>query len=70
MNLNLVIPANSGATVRLPRTHAADISKDGEPLRDGDGIVSAHEELDDTVIELAAGQYRFTYPYTPARPAL
>lgn len=69
MSLNLVIPANSSATVRVPRTHAADISKDGQPLRDGDGM-SAHQDRDDTVIELPAGQYRFTYPYTAARPAL
>jgi alpha-L-rhamnosidase len=71
MSLNLLIPANSGATVRVPRTRTADISKDREPLRDGDGIVSAHQDLDDTVIELRAGQYHFTYPYTPpAKPAM
>jgi alpha-L-rhamnosidase len=70
MSLNLVIPANSSATVRVPRTHAADVSNDGEPLRDGEGIVSAQQDADDTVIELKAGQYRFTFPYTPARPIL
>ena len=32
--------------------------------------MSAHQDLDDTVIELQSGQYRFTYPYTAARPAL
>ena len=70
MSLNLAIPANSGATVRLPRTQAADIRESGEPLRDGNGIVSAQQDREDTVIEVEAGQYRFSYPYKPGRPPL
>jgi len=67
--LNAVIPGNSGATVRVPRTHLADITENGRPVGGGNGIVSARQDAEDTVLEVEAGQYNFSYPYSPARPA-
>jgi alpha-L-rhamnosidase len=66
MNLNVVIPANSGATLRVPRIHTADMTESGGPIRPGNGIAGAREEAGDAVFEVAAGEYSFRYPYSPA----
>jgi hypothetical protein len=66
MDLNVVIPANSGAMLRVPRTRVADMTESGSPIRVGNGIASARQETEDAVFDLAAGQYRFGYPYSPA----
>jgi alpha-L-rhamnosidase len=69
MILNVAIPANSGATVRVPETRLADITESGRPIRDGNGIVGARQEADDSVLELEAGQYSFSYRNAPGRHA-
>jgi alpha-L-rhamnosidase len=66
MNLNVVIPANSAAMLRVPRTHIAEMSESGRPIRLGNGIASARQETEDAVFDLEAGQYSFSYPYSPA----
>jgi alpha-L-rhamnosidase len=66
MVLNLAIPANSSAMLRVPRTHLADVTESGRPIRAGNGIANARQETEDAVFDLAAGQYSFRYPYSPA----
>jgi hypothetical protein len=61
-----VIPANSAAMLRVPRTHIAEMSESGRPIRMGNGIASARQETEDAVFDLEAGQYSFSYPYSPA----
>jgi alpha-L-rhamnosidase len=70
INLSLVIPANSGATMRVRATQVADLSEHGAAIREGNGIVSVRQDLADTVVELEAGDYSFSYPqdgYKPVR---
>jgi alpha-L-rhamnosidase len=67
MDLNVVIPANSGAMLRVPRTRVADMTESGRPIRVGNGIASARQETEDAVFDLAAGQYSFRYAYSPAK---
>lgn len=66
MTLNLVIPANSGATLRVPRTQAVDMTESGKPVGVGNGIVSARQDAEDAVLEVESGRYVFSYPYSPA----
>jgi alpha-L-rhamnosidase len=66
MNLNVVIPANSAAMLRVPRTQIADVTESRRPIRLGDGITGARQEAEGAVLELGAGQYRFSYPYSPS----
>jgi alpha-L-rhamnosidase len=66
MNLNVVIPANSTATLRVPRTQIADLTENRRPIRLGDGIVDAHQEAEGAILDLAAGRYSFSYAYSPA----
>jgi alpha-L-rhamnosidase len=68
--LNLLIPANSGATVRVPETRLVDVTENGRPIRAGNGIVSARQDAEDSVVEVEAGQYRFSYPNAPGRRPL
>jgi alpha-L-rhamnosidase len=66
MILNVVIPANSGATLRVPRAQIADMTESGRPIRLGNGIAGVRQETEDVVLEVAAGEYSFRYPYSPA----
>ena len=49
--INAVIPANSGATLRVPRTHLADITENRRPIGGGNGRDSARQDAEDTVLE-------------------
>jgi alpha-L-rhamnosidase len=66
MNLNVVIPANSTATLRVPRTQIADLTENRRPIHLGDGIVSARQQAEGSILELAAGPYSFSYAYSAA----
>ncbi len=53
--LSIEVPANTRATVRLPKAMLADVRESGKAIegrQDGDAVV----------IEVGSGKYRFTYP--------
>ncbi len=62
LNLDLEIPVNTRATVRLPKAQLADITESGNSLIKGDGITSARQDGESVVVEIGSGQYRFVYP--------
>jgi len=70
MMLTVAIPANSGATVRFPRAHLADITENGGPVGVGNGVIDARQDAEDSILEVQAGQYTFSYPHSPAKPVL
>jgi alpha-L-rhamnosidase len=64
MSLDVLIPANSSASVRLQRTAPARVTESGRVLVTGAGVLSVLQDGGDTVVEVAAGHYQFAYPAT------
>jgi alpha-L-rhamnosidase len=57
--LNVTVPPNAHATVRLPAQALDGVTEGGRPLTPGDGILSAHIADDVAIIEVGSGNYEF-----------
>ena len=60
--LAVEIPANTRATVRLPRAQLAKVMEAGRALAAGNGITGVRQDGDFVAVEIGSGQYRFVYP--------
>ncbi len=73
--LHAAVPANTTATVRIPRSQVADVTEGGVPLAQAEGVRSAAQDGDTVVIEVGSGHYAFvstsqvwaTYPKGPEK---
>jgi alpha-L-rhamnosidase len=61
-DLAVEIPANTRATVTLPRARLASVTEGGAPLAAGNGVGAPRQDGDAVVVEVGSGQYRFAYP--------
>jgi alpha-L-rhamnosidase len=61
-SLEVVVPANTRATVRLPDASLAQVTESGGPLARAEGVRRAEQDGDAIVVEVGSGQYRFAYP--------
>ena len=59
--LEVAVPPNSRATVRLPSARLADVTEGGRPLADGNGVGERHQDGDAAVVEVGSGRYVFAY---------
>ena len=59
MQLAVVVPPNTWATVTLPRASAAQVSEGGRPLNGSTGIRGNHQSGNDVIIDVGSGQYLF-----------
>jgi alpha-L-rhamnosidase len=59
--LSVEVPANTRATVRLPKSRMGSVTESGKTLADGNGITARRQEGDVTVVETGSGRYRFAY---------
>ncbi len=59
--LAVEIPANTRATVRLPKAELGKVLESGKALTVGDGIAGARQDGDSVVAEIGSGEYRFGY---------
>jgi alpha-L-rhamnosidase len=62
LELEVVIPANSTATVRLPQTVPSAVTESGRALARGSGITAVTAQGADTLVEVGSGRYVFKYP--------
>ncbi|MCC6616583.1 MAG: glycoside hydrolase family 78 protein [Anaerolineae bacterium] len=62
MTVNVTLPANTRATVRLPGAEAGQVTESGVPLAQAEGLGEASKLGKDTQLELGSGIYRFEYP--------
>jgi len=62
VNVNVKVPANTSATVRLPDAKVDDVQEGGKPLDKVKGIVKTAQEGDTAIIQLGSGRYLFEYP--------
>ena len=61
------IPANTRATVRLPRAMLGKVNEGGKPLTVGNGITAINESGDTVIVEVGSGRYAFAYTMTSAK---
>jgi len=57
--LQITVPPNAHATVRLPAQSLADVSEGGQALQSGKGIGDAQLEGDEAIIAVGSGHYEF-----------
>lgn len=62
MTVNIEVPANTTATVRLPDANIDDVQEGGKPLDKVKGIVKMAQEEDTAIIDVGSGRYLFEYP--------
>src|SRR6266446_6653290 len=60
--LDVEIPPNTRATVRLPKAQLANVTESNQALSNGNGIASAHQEGYAVIVEVGSGTYRFACP--------
>lgn len=63
MIVNVEIPANTMATVRLPNAKLADVKESGKQLDSSEAISNAIQDGDAVVMQVASGRYSFEYPW-------
>jgi alpha-L-rhamnosidase len=61
--LAVEVPANTRATVRLPKAQLAGVTEGGQALAGGGVIAGARQDGDAVVVEVGSGQYRFGYAF-------
>jgi alpha-L-rhamnosidase len=62
--LDVEIPPNASATVRLPNAKLADVIEGSAPADKADGVARLIQEGQSVQLEVASGRYSFTYPWT------
>ena len=66
--LDVEVPVNATASVRLPRARAENVLESGERLIASAGISSVRESGRDVVVEIGSGSYLFSYSLLPNLP--
>ncbi len=56
------IPANTSASIHLPHAQLNDVTENGRPLREADGIRDAQADGENVVLQAGSGRYTFSYP--------
>jgi alpha-L-rhamnosidase len=63
MTVKIEVPANTTATVRLPRAKLEEVSEGGKPLTGRADISRAKQTEDAVVLEVGSGKYVFESVY-------
>jgi alpha-L-rhamnosidase len=63
MTVKIEVPANTTATVRLPKAKLEDVSEGGKPLAGRAEIARARQSEDAVVVEVGSGRYVFESVY-------
>jgi alpha-L-rhamnosidase len=63
MSVEVAVPPNARATLRLPGADASEVCEAGLALADAEGVGAVREEAGDTLVEIGSGEYHFEYPW-------
>jgi alpha-L-rhamnosidase len=63
MTLNVEIPPNTTATVRLPKAKLTDVRESGKSLDGSEAVTNPLQDKDAVVIRIGSGRYSFEYPW-------
>lgn len=69
IELNVVVPANTTARVRVPSSDPNAVRESGQPVADASGIQCVGIEKDALLLDVAAGSYHFVAPWQAAKVA-
>jgi alpha-L-rhamnosidase len=61
MTVNVEIPPNTTATVKLPSAKLADVTEGGKPVGEAKGMGDTRQEEETVVIQIGSGRYLFRY---------
>jgi alpha-L-rhamnosidase len=61
MTLGVEVPANTTATVRLPKARLEKVTESGRPLQPGQGITEATQVDGTVIVKVGSGSYVFEY---------
>ena len=64
LELTVIIPANTKATVQIPTSSVVDIKEMGKPISGNTDIKMLKSTNDHVVVELGSGEYRFVSPFS------
>ncbi len=62
MTLDVTIPANTSATVRIPAKDATQVKEGGRAASGAPGVTFVRQDGGDTLFKVGAGTYKFTMP--------
>lgn len=62
MEVEVEVPANTTATVRLPAARLDQVTESGMPLSQAKGILATSQTEQTAVLRIGSGQYAFVYP--------
>jgi len=65
--LDVTVPPNTHATVRLPHASLAQVTESGQALGAAHGIARAFQEGEAVIVEVGSGRYRFAYNTSDTR---
>jgi alpha-L-rhamnosidase len=65
MTLTVEVPANTTATVRLPKAKLEQVMESGKPLQSSAGVSRPRQSDDAVVVEVGSGSYVFNYNSSP-----
>jgi alpha-L-rhamnosidase len=65
MTLRVEVPANTTATVRLPRAAIAQVKESGLPLVAAKGLAGVRQEEGSVALNVGSGTYSFSFQYKP-----
>jgi len=63
--LDVEVPPNTTATVRVPGARVASVTESGRPLATGNGISEVRQDGDDVVVDVGSGRYSFVSTAIP-----
>jgi alpha-L-rhamnosidase len=62
LQLDVKVPANTRATVRLPGATLASVLEGANAVTGASGVTSARQDGTAVVVEVGSGDYVFSYP--------
>jgi alpha-L-rhamnosidase len=63
MTVDILIPPNTTATVRLPKAKQVEVKESGKSLDNIETILEIHQREDAVVVLVGSGRYSFEYPW-------
>jgi len=66
--LQVIVPPNTTATVRVPNAKLKDLREGGQPISNRPEFSAAHEDHDAAVLTIGSGTYTFESPYATPTP--
>ena len=62
MIVNVEVPPNTTAAIKLPKAKLADIKEGGKSLQSSEAIADIRQEENAVVMRVGSGRYSFEYP--------